>query len=335
MNFAGGKRGVEFCKRGWPELLATDRSAPTRRLLRANRTPHGASRLDGHAACPDFPERKDVATRPKSGLERCRIPFGQAGVTHLCGSHPMLVGDGVVLDRDAILARRQNAEPAPGCSVVGRHADSARVVPEAAVDRLRERNSAMPGDDAGDAGMIELIPLAARIGRGENEPADYINAAMDDREACSTELDIDAPGQCTHPGPRIRIEHALGICKPLARQPFAGAAGGKTTAAVGRSCGETFLAIASHDMNSGVTHQSRRTDRVGPVGNDVAGANNAVAWNRQLLCLREHGLGRFEIAVGSPEYQHGSVDVQHGNGAGHRPLSRVSQLASTPSDLAL
>src|SRR5664279_4562113 len=71
-----------------------------------------------------------LATRPQTFLQRQRITFGQACLAHLHRRRGKIVLEGMVLDAQSTAARRDGAVPGARSSIIGRHADGARIVPK-------------------------------------------------------------------------------------------------------------------------------------------------------------------------------------------------------------
>src|SRR5262245_35128520 len=64
-------------------------------------------------------------------------------------------------------------------------------------------------------------------------------------------------------------------------------------------------------------HQLHRRSRIGPVGHDIAGANDAIGRNSQPGGLAEDRPRGFEIAVWAAEDHDGTVGAKQGNRSRH------------------
>jgi hypothetical protein len=66
-------------------------------------------------------------------------------------------------------------------------------------------------------------------------------------------------------------------------------------------------------MAQRAAHQFHRCSRIGPVGHDIARANDAIGRNSQPGGLAEIRLRGFEIAVWAAEDHDGPIDAKQGN----------------------
>src|SRR5689334_19343339 len=97
--------------------------------------------------------RQHVAAGPQSGAKRIGVIFRKSDSAHFRRCSTMIVVEPEMTDFEAAVfgSGRDNAEPNAGRPVIGGHADRARIVPELAVDDLREWQAAMTGYDSVDA----------------------------------------------------------------------------------------------------------------------------------------------------------------------------------------
>src|SRR5208282_2995839 len=152
--------------------------------------PEGDTRVEPPAACLQFRGREDIAARPKPGLERGGITFGQAALPHFRCRRGVVVVECMVLDKDAIIGWRKRAEPDARRSVVRWHADDTGVVPEMATNLTGEGQTTMAGDYAvatgGDQFLLDCLVVA-----GEDETVDAGHTAMNDNEATAVDLEFE------------------------------------------------------------------------------------------------------------------------------------------------
>ena len=70
-------------------------------------------------------------------------------------------------------------------------------------------------------------------------------------------------------------------------------------------------------MSPAAPHEVDGRGRIGPVGDDVAGADDALGRHPEPRSLSEQPLGRLEVAVGPAEYDCGTVKAENRTGRRH------------------
>ncbi len=175
----------------------------------------------------------------------------------------------------------------------------------------------MTGDDAVGLRARQFLRFDRRRGGSKDEPVDALDPAVHDRKARAGGNDVDPPRQARHPGACVAAQFAVGMGEPGGGEPVAGAARHIAAAAIAGLRGEALLAIAHHDVDAGGTHQFDGRGGVGPVGDHVAGAQDAVRRNAEARGLIEQGLRRLEIPVRPAEQDGGTVKVQFKMGVAH------------------
>ena len=217
--------------------------------------------------------------------------------------------------RAGLGACADNAEPDARVAFVGGHAERAGVVPEAAIDRLRERQAAMPGEDRIDIEEFEIMRLHACRRRGEHKAVLLGRRAMDDGDAQAVHDNVQpAGGRAEKSAPVfIQLPHRVG--EPVGRQPVAFAARRETTPAIGRAGGDLVLAIAADEAHARFAEAIDDAARIGAIGDEVAGRDHAVGRYADATRFGEKRIKRVEIRIGSAEDDDGTCEDEWFGGA--------------------
>ena len=124
---------------------------------------------------------------------------------------------------------------------------------------------------------------------------------MHDRQPPLAHQQIEPPRQSRHPGAGIFIELAVGVGEPGGRQAVALAARDEAAAAMLGPARKTLLAVAHDHVHARAAHEVDGRGGIGAIGDDVAGADEAIRSNVQALGRGQQGPRRLEIAVGAAE----------------------------------
>src|SRR5262249_21389235 len=159
------------------------------------------------------------------------------------------------------------------------------VVPEPSANHLRKGQAAAPSNHAVAARSIKAIRFDIGGRRCKEEFVDALYAAMDNGAAPATAFNIDTAWQSGHPTARIGSEFGYSMRKLGGRETLAGAANRKSAATVGGTCCQALLAIAHDDVAANFADQIDCCRRIGAIGCDVSGADDAIGRDFQQSSL--------------------------------------------------